>query len=106
MSSADTPLHLNVEQQRKRAKDLRRDHASGSLPAAVRIARYLPRVRGQSPDRILAAPFTLSEAQFVTAREAGFSSWPQLKHTLEPPAGAPDHTAPPVDDALAARDEA
>ena len=65
---------LNLEQQRKRAKDLRRAHREGHVEAAVRIARHLPS---------LSKLITLSEAQFVVAREAGFSSWPKMKHHIE-----------------------
>lgn len=74
---------LNLEQQRKRAKDLLRAHRHGELEAAVRIGRHLPRARNQSPEQVLGSPFTLSEAQFIIAREAGFLSWPKLKHHIE-----------------------
>jgi ankyrin repeat protein len=74
---------LNLEQQRKRAKDLRRAHRAGDINAAQRMAAVLPRARGQTPAQLLAAGITLSEAQLVVAREAGFSSWPALKHALE-----------------------
>jgi hypothetical protein len=33
--------------------------------------------------QVLAAPVTLSEAQLVVAREAGFASWPQVKRAAE-----------------------
>ena len=78
----DSPL--NLEQQRKRAKDLRRAHREGSAEAAARIARHLPRARGRVTADVLAASFTLSEAQLVVAREAGFPSWPALKRQLAP----------------------
>jgi len=78
---------LNLAQQRKRAKDLRRAHQEGNMEAAVRIARHLPRARSLSPETILISPFTLSEAQLVVAREAGFPSWPNLKHHIEGPSG-------------------
>src|SRR5262245_43211862 len=74
---------LNLEQQRKRGKDLRRAHRDGRIEAAVRIAGHLPRVRNQSAEQILASTFTLSEVQFVVAREAGFSSWPKMKHHVQ-----------------------
>jgi len=32
---------------------------------------------------VLAAPFTRSDAQLVVAREAGFASWPDLRHHVE-----------------------
>jgi len=76
-------FNLNLEQQRKRAKDLRRGHQDKELDAAIRVARYLPRARNQSPEEVLASPLTLSEAQYVIAREAGFASWPKLKHYID-----------------------
>jgi ankyrin repeat protein len=92
MSRDDDSSHVNLEQQRKRAKDLRRAHRAGSAEAAARIARHLPRAAGQPAAALLAAPFALSEAQLVVAREAGFPSWPAMKHALAP-AGAPDAAA-------------
>jgi ankyrin repeat protein len=77
---------LNLEQQRKRAKDLRRAHQAGNFDAAVRIVRHLPRAHAiGDPQAILAASFSLSEAQFVVAREAGYPSWPALRHACEDP---------------------
>src|SRR5436309_8648108 len=73
MSFPTDPHLANLQQQRKRAKDLRRAHHEGQIEAAVRIARYLPRARSQSPEQVLRSEFRLSEAQFVVAREAGFS---------------------------------
>ena len=73
---------VNLEQQRKRAKDLRRAHRAGDAAAAARIAGHLPRARERSAADVLAAPFTLSEAQLVVAREAGFASWPAMKHAV------------------------
>lgn len=74
----NTQSHIHLGQQRKRAKELHRAHREGRLEAAVRISRHLPRARSLSTLQVLASTFTLSEAQFVIAREAGFSSWPQL----------------------------
>jgi len=76
---------LDLEQQRKRAKDLKRAHAAGNAVAAERIAQHHPRARGRTIPQILAAPCTLADAQLVVAREAGFASWPQLKHALALP---------------------
>src|SRR5215831_17476096 len=82
-SPTDPKTRLNLEQQRKRAKDLLRAHRSGNLDAAVRVVKYLPRARNSSPEEILSLPLALSETQFVVAREAGFSSWPRMKHQLD-----------------------
>ncbi|OIN45869.1 hypothetical protein BLL37_29730 [Pseudomonas azotoformans] len=51
----NTDGRLNLEQQRKRAKEL------------------LPRLKAQDPNA------TLSQAQWEIARQLGFSSWPKLK---------------------------
>jgi hypothetical protein len=66
--------NLNLEQQRKRAKDLCRAHAAGDPEAKARIANRLPH---------LASTLTLSAAQFIIAQEAGFPSWPKMKHAIE-----------------------
>jgi len=72
----------NLAQQRKRAKDLRRAHQRGDADAAARIIARLPRAAGRPVAEVLATPFTLSEAQLVVAREAGFPTWTRLKHEL------------------------
>jgi hypothetical protein len=82
-SSTDSFSNLNLEQQRKRAKDLRRAHRNGVLEAGVRVSRYLPRVRHFPVQKVLESPLTLAEAQFIVAREAGFASWPKMKHHIE-----------------------
>jgi len=101
----DSQTDLNLEQQRKRAKDLRRGHRDGNLEAAVRIARYLPRARNLSAEQVLGSTLTLSEAQFVVAREAGFSSWPKLKHHIEESAFAEADLGERIIDAAFAGDD-
>src|SRR5262249_30511494 len=98
-------MSLNLEQQRKRAKDLHRSHRGGNIDAAVRIARHLPRARNQSPGHVLASKLTLSEAQLVIAREAGFSSWPNMKHHIEQFAFSHTDTAAAIIDAAFAGDD-
>ena len=103
----DSRSNLNLEQQRKRAKDLRRAHREGNAEAAVRVARHLPRARNLSAAEVLATPFSLSEAQLVVAREAGFSSWPSMKHQIEGAAlGEADSGEALIDDAFAGNDDA
>jgi len=103
---SDPVTNLNLEQQRKRAKDLRRAHRDGGVEAAVRIARLLPRARNQSPEQVLASGFTLSEAQFVIAREAGFASWPRMKVHIEQATRAADVSESIIEAALAGNDDA
>lgn len=71
---ATTHGRLNLEQQRKRAKELLRAVQAHNPDALARITRYLP---------LREAPLRLADAQFVIAREYGFSSWPSIKAHIE-----------------------
>ncbi len=61
----------NLEHLRKQAKQLLRSAQSGDEAAISRFAPLLGPAESGS--------LTLSQAQFVVAREAGFASWPQLR---------------------------
>jgi hypothetical protein len=99
--SSSSSARLNLEQQRKLAKQLRSAHRAGRIDAAVRIARHRPRARGGSPSLVLATPLRLSEAQFVVAREAGFASWPDMRRRTGGAASAQDVADALVEAALA-----
>jgi hypothetical protein len=71
---------LNLEQQKKRAKELLKAHAGGETSARDRFATHHPRA-----DKI-----QLADAQFVIARENGFESWPKMKAHAEALAAARD----------------
>ncbi len=73
----------NLEQQRKRAKELLRAHRDGDPEAAHRIQRHLPRARALTVAAVFALPLQLADAQLVVAREAGFPTWPRMKRQLE-----------------------
>jgi len=62
---------LNLEQQKKRAKELRRAADMGDAPALARVHAVLRTAT--------AGQIQLSDAQLVIARENGFDSWPKLK---------------------------
>ncbi|MCH9674100.1 MAG: hypothetical protein K0U93_21865, partial [Gammaproteobacteria bacterium] len=87
MSDQQTPSstvpRINLEQLKKRAKDLQKLHKQANPAAAPRLQRYLPRLASAPSDEIFARPLRLAEAQFVVAQEAGFSSWPRLVSDLE-----------------------
>ena len=104
ISSSPSPSPLNLEQQRKRAKDLLRSFRAGKPAAAKRIREHLPRAQRLEPQALLTSRLSLAEAQFVLAREAGFSSWPRFKETLESldPAGWLEQLMGP---AMAGQDE-
>jgi ankyrin repeat protein len=62
---------MNLEQQRKRAKDLLRAYRRDEPEAIRRVRRHHPRAVGD---------IRLADAQLVVAREAGFPSWARMKH--------------------------
>jgi ankyrin repeat protein len=74
---------LNLEQQKKRAKELLRAHRQGNEDASGRFVHHLPRARALSAVQAGAQKFSLTEAQLVVAREAGFPSFPAMKHAIE-----------------------
>src|SRR6478672_2159215 len=76
MSSAfrrSLPARPNLDQQKKLAKELLRAFRAGDPEAAARI-------RAALPDR---AEPTLTDAQYVLAREYGFASWRELSAHIE-----------------------
>jgi len=75
MSSDALPARPDLDQLRRRAKELR-DAARAGDPAA------LSRIAAQAPASV-AAPVTLAAAQLTIAREHGFASWPRLKAEAE-----------------------
>uniref|UniRef100_UPI0013568323 DUF1835 domain-containing protein n=1 Tax=Roseomonas sp. 18066 TaxID=2681412 RepID=UPI0013568323 len=64
------PFRLNLEQQRKRAKELLADLRAGAPAALAQFRHHHPAGVG--------APPQLSEAQLVIARGLGLPSWPKL----------------------------
>ncbi|MFD1109061.1 DUF1835 domain-containing protein [Pseudoroseomonas ludipueritiae] len=75
---AASPFRLNLEQQRKRAKELLKGLRAGEAEALRRFRSHHPRwsdLQGTPPGG--AVP--LSEAQLVVARELGLPSWSRLK---------------------------
>ncbi len=68
-----SPFRLDLEQQRKRAKELARGLRAGDAEALRRLGRHHPVAAGSGVDAVL------SDAQLVIARELGVASWPRLK---------------------------
>jgi hypothetical protein len=61
---------INLEQQKKRARELLRKMKSGAAPEQLALL---------SKTRDASLPPTLSDAQWLIARHMGFASWPKLK---------------------------
>src|SRR5215471_11320863 len=65
----------SLENLRKRAKTLVRQHRDRYYPVAAKLRRAIPRFAALSDQMILEATFNLADAQQVVAREAGFRDW-------------------------------
>ncbi len=74
---------MNLEQQKKQARELLRAIRFGNPDALTRLRRHHARWTASDDDSI-GQLVSLHDAQFVLAREQGFSSWPRLKAYAEP----------------------
>lgn len=77
-----SPFRLNLEQQRKRAKDLLKGLRVGEAAALQRFRTHHPGAAAPGADAMPELA-RLSEAQLVIARELGLPSWPKLKTHIE-----------------------
>ncbi len=83
---SETPTHsrdyfhglLNLEQQKRRAKELLKSARASNAEALARFQRHLPENLTSAPNAL-----RLTDAQLAIARENGFSSWPRLKQHCE-----------------------
>jgi ankyrin repeat protein len=78
---------LNLEQQKKQARELLRAIRAGSADALARVRSRHLRWTGVD-DQTVRQEMALHDAQFVIAREQGFASWTRLKAYAEPSEGA------------------
>jgi hypothetical protein len=69
----------NLENLKKQAKLILRWHRERHHPVAAQIRGLVPRFLNMPDSEILAANFTLSDAQEMVARQHGFDSWQALK---------------------------
>ncbi|MCI0744855.1 MAG: ankyrin repeat domain-containing protein [Verrucomicrobia subdivision 3 bacterium] len=79
----ELPSQPNLDQLRIQAKELRKAHHLANPEALQRIRESHPRLTQATDEQLRAAPFRLSDAQLVLAREYGFASWPKLKAHIE-----------------------
>lgn len=83
----------SLENLRKRAKTLVRQHRARHYPVAAKLRLALPRFAALSDRMILDAPFTLGDAQRIVAQEAGYVDWAQATKELR---NMPTNTTDPV----------
>jgi ankyrin repeat protein len=74
---------MNLEQQKKQARELLRAVRAGNEAAIFRLRRHHSRWTTVD-EATLRQLVALHDAQFVLAREQGFASWPKLKAYAEP----------------------
>ena len=81
--SADSSQTV-TEQLTERAGVLKKALDSGNVAAVTRLQRAVPRHNASSFQDIVKQGITLSETQFVIAREAGYASWSEMIQATEP----------------------
>jgi hypothetical protein len=80
------PASPDLEQQRKRAKELLKSIRAGDEEAIARLRYGHPRLAHATDAELRAAK--LHDTQWVIAREYGFSSWTKLKQHIDEITGA------------------
>ncbi len=74
---------MNLEQQKKQAREFLRAIRSGNVDALSRLRRHHARWVASDNSEVC-LHVSLHDAQFAIAREQGFASWPKLKAHAEP----------------------
>jgi hypothetical protein len=77
------PARPSLEQLKKQAKELVKDHRTRDVSAFALIREFLPSLTGKTDEEVSLYPFALHDAQSVIARQSGFPSWNQLRDHLE-----------------------
>ena len=77
------PANPSLENLKKQAKTLLKDWAAGKPAALARIRASHPRYARFTEAQLRAVHPRLTGCQLALAREAGFSSWPQLRAAVQ-----------------------
>ena len=85
------PDRSSLEQLKKQAKELVKNHRTQDASTFALIREFLPALAGRTDEEIVLYPFALHDAQSVIARQYGFPGWNQLRDYLEKldPAASP-----------------
>ena len=76
-------FRLNLEQQKKRARELLRAVKAGEPEALARVAAQRGQSAPMASRQVLIAATKLADAQFTIARELRLPSWSQLKEHIQ-----------------------
>ncbi|MEQ8754642.1 MAG: DUF1835 domain-containing protein [Coleofasciculus sp. G1-WW12-02] len=82
LKNSNSEIRLNLEQQKKQAKELLRQFKACQVSAFKRFEQYHPQGKKLDADSPTFEP-KLSDAQLVIARENGLSSWAKFKVHIE-----------------------
>src|SRR5438445_9889260 len=80
--SRGLPQRPHLDIPKREARELLKQWRAAQPEALDRIRRRHPKFRAADDPAIRAAPFRLSDAQLVIAREYGFSHWTELKERV------------------------
>jgi hypothetical protein len=83
MPARELPARPNLDQYKKRAKELVKAAKAGDARAFALIREHHPRLKKASDDELRRANFALADAQLVVARRHGFESWPTFARHIE-----------------------
>ncbi len=83
MSTKPFPRQPSLAHFKHQAKDLLKARQSGRDDALFSIHQHHPRLSKLTESELREAPFLLSDAQLVVAREYGFASWEKLRARAE-----------------------
>jgi hypothetical protein len=77
------PARPSLEQLKKLAKDLVKQHHDQQPEAWKLLRDHLPALSGKTEAEVAAYPLALHDAQSVVARQHGFPSWNELSDHVE-----------------------
>jgi len=77
------PDRPSLEQLKKQAKELVKNHRAQDASTFALIREFLPALTGKTDEEIVLYPFALHDAQSVIARQYGFPGWNQMRDHVE-----------------------
>src|SRR5688572_11519939 len=83
MPAQELPARPNLDQYKKRAKELVKAAKAGDARAFALMRAHHPRLNKASDDELRRATFALADAQLIVARWHGFESWPKFAKHIE-----------------------
>jgi ankyrin repeat protein len=83
MPAQELPARPNLDQYKKRAKELVKAAKAGDARAFALMREHHPRLKKASDNELRRAKFALADAQLIVARWHGFESWQKFAKHVE-----------------------